>query len=395
MLPLEGIRVADFSGHASGPMCAMMLGDFGAEVIKIEPLAGDKARKWGSARYGAKGDLSSEYLALNRNKDSIALNLKTEDGLALAKAIIAKSDVVLENFKPGVMDRLGIGYEAMSKLNPRMVFCSISAFGQTGPLSRRPGFDLLMQAYAGALSITGEKGRPAVRIGPSTIDFMTGMHAVVGILLALRDRDRSGLGQWVDTSLYEAAITQMTHMFVDYTGTQKLPGRWGPYFPFLAPYGIFMAKDREIYIGASTDAMWGKLCEEIGRTDLMAVPAFKTNSDRTQHQDELYAILEPIFKQRTAQEWVDICIRLEIPHSMINDMSEVVVQEQALAREAMVPIEGVDKVRSAGIPIKLSRTPGTIRKAPPSLAEDTDAVLSRLGIAASEVKRMRENGSIK
>ena len=184
----------------------MMLGDFGAEVIKIEALSGDKARKWGVARFGAKGDLSSEYLALNRNKSSIAINLKNPEGLQLARRIVASADVLLENFKPGVMERLGLGFEAVEKFNPRLVYCSISAFGQTGPLAKRPGFDLLMQAYAGPLSITGEPDRPAVRIGPSAIDFMTGAHAVIGILAALRERDRSGKGQMVDTSLYEAAL---------------------------------------------------------------------------------------------------------------------------------------------------------------------------------------------
>lgn len=393
-MPLSGVRVVDLSGHASGPMCAMLLADFGAEVIKVEPPAGDKARKWGVTRYGEHGDFSSEYLALNRNKESISVDLKNPDGLALVKRIIDQSDVVLENFTPGVLDRLGLGYEVLSKTNPGLILCSISAFGQTGPLANRPGFDLLMQAYAGPLSITGEPNRPAVRIGPSAIDFMTGAHAALGIMMALRERDTSGKGQKIDTSLYEAAIVFMTHMMVDYTGSGNLPTRWGPYFPFLAPYGIFMAKDREFYIGASTDAMWIRLCEAIERKDLIEDPRFKTNADRSGHQDELYEIFVPIFKTRTAAEWTALAESLRIPTSLIQDLSEVVGQEQALAREAVVPIEGVPDVRMAGLPIKLSRTPGQIRKTPPHLGEDTINILDRFGLSASEVEALIKSGAV-
>ena len=393
-MPLEGIRVADLSGHASGPMCAMILGDFGAEVIKIEAPRGDHARGWGVARFGAKQDISSEYGALNRNKESIVIDLKNPEGLALTKKIIEKSDVVLENFKPGVLARLGLGYEVVSKLNPRAVLCSISAFGQTGPMAKLPGFDLLMQAYAGALSITGEEGRPAVRIGPSTIDFMTAAHGVIGIMMALRERDVSGKGQHVDTSLYESAIVQMTHMILDSSATGVLPGRWGPYFPFLAPYGIFVASDREFYMGASTNAMWSRFVEAIDRKDLLEHPLFKTNADRTSNQGPLYEILVPIFKQRTAKEWTELATSLGIPNSLINNLNEVIVQEQAIAREAVVPVEGIPKGRSAGIPIKLSRTPGSIRKPPPSLGEDTDTVLKRLGLPDEEIKRLHASGAL-
>jgi crotonobetainyl-CoA:carnitine CoA-transferase CaiB-like acyl-CoA transferase len=375
-------------------MCAMILGDFGAEVIKVEAPRGDHARSWGSARFGAKQDLSSEYAALNRNKESVVIDLKNPDGLALCKKIIEKSDVVLENFKPGVLARLGLGYEVIEQLNPRAVLCSISAFGQTGPMSRLPGFDLLMQAYAGALSITGEPDRPAVRIGPSTIDFMTAAHGVIGILMALRERDSSGRGQHVDTSLYESAIVQMTHMILDSSATGVIPGRWGPFFPFLAPYGIFAASDREFYMGASTNAMWAKLMKEIGREDLMADPRFINNSDRAKNQQALYEIMLPIFKSKTAKEWTDLSTRLGIPNCLIHNLGEVVKQEQALAREAVVAVEGIPNGYSAGIPIKLSRTPGQIRKAPPSLGEDTDTVLKRLGYSDADIAKLRAAGAM-
>ena len=393
-MPMEGIRVCDLSGHASGPMCAMILGDFGAEVIKVEAPRGDHARSWGSARFGKKMDLSSEYAALNRNKESIVIDLKNAEGLALCKQIIEKCDVVLENFKPGVLARLGLGWEVISELNPRAVLCSISAFGQTGPMARLPGFDLLMQAYAGALSITGEPNRPAVRIGPSTIDFMTAAHGVIGILMALRERDSSGRGQHVDTSLYESAIVQMTHMILDASATGVVPGRWGPFFPFLAPYGIFAASDREFYLGASTNDMWGKLMKEIKREDLMADPRFINNSDRAKNQEALYEVMLPIFKSKTAKEWTDLSTRLGIPNCLIHNLGEVVNQEQAIARQAVVPVEGIPNGRSAGIPIKLSRTPGSIRKPPPSLGEDTETVLKRLGYSDADIAKLRAAGAM-
>jgi crotonobetainyl-CoA:carnitine CoA-transferase CaiB-like acyl-CoA transferase len=387
-LPLAGVRVLDFSQAMSGPACSMLLADFGADVIKIEPQTGDSSRKWGSARYGRNGEFSSMYLALNRNKRSISIDLKHADGVALVHRMARRADVVLENFKPGVMDRLGIGYEAIDAINPRIVYCSISGFGQTGPLAARPGYDQLMQAYAGLLSVTGEANRTAVRIGPSAIDILTGAHAAFGIVAALRERDSSGRGQVVDTSLYESAVHMMTHMIVDYTGTTKLPQRTGPYFPFLAPYGIFQASNREFYIGASNQGMWTKLCAAIDRRDLCEDSRFLTNAERSRNQRQLYDILEPIFRSKPAEHWVNLAERLDIPTSLLHDLSEVVEQEQAKARAAVVPVEGQDGVRSAGIPVKLSGTPGRIRSAPPALAADTSAILAELGLDGGEIERL-------
>ena len=389
MMALDGIRMIDFSDHASGPICSMLLADQGAEVIKVEPIGGEKSRRWGHARFGENNQFSSIYLALNRNKKSIAVNLKNPKGIEAALKLVASADVVLENMKVGVMERLGLGYEACARVNPRIVYCSLTAFGATGPLAKEPGFDLLMQAYAGPLSITGEPDRPAVRIGISAIDFLTGAHGSFGILAALRERDRSGRGQKLDTSLYESALHLMTHIMADYTGSGVLPQRTGPYFSFLAPYGMFQARDREFYLGCSTDAMWTRLCTELGWTELMADPRFKTGGDRARNQIELYEILVPRFKQRNAEEWVAIATKLAIPNSLIHDLSEVVVQEQALAREAVIPVLGVEKVLSAGIPIKLNRTPGTVRLGPPRVGEHTDQALASVGYDASAIATLR------
>jgi crotonobetainyl-CoA:carnitine CoA-transferase CaiB-like acyl-CoA transferase len=367
----------------------MLLADQGADVIKIEPIGGEKSRRWGHARFGENNQFSSIYLALNRNKKSIAVNLKSPKGIEVALKLVASADVVLENMKVGVMERLGLGYEACAQVNPRIVYCSLTAFGATGPLAKEPGFDLLMQAYAGPLSITGEPDRPAVRIGISAIDFLTGAHGSFGILAALRERDRSGKGQKLDTSLYESALHLMTHIMADYTGSGVLPTRTGPYFSFLAPYGMFQASDREFYLGCSTDAMWTRLCTEIGWTELMADPRFKTSGDRARNQVLLYEILVPLFKQRKAEEWVAIATRLAIPNSLIHDLSEVVVQEQALARDAVIPVLGVEKVRSAGIPIKLNRTPGTVRLPPPRIGEHTDQSLAGVGYDAAMIAALR------
>lgn len=395
MSALEGLKIADFTQAMSGPICAQLFGDLGAEVIKIEPLGGDGARKWGSARWGENDEFSSEYLALNRNKSSIALDLKHPRGLEVARRIVAQSDVLLENYKPGVIARLGLGYEEMAKLNPRLVFCSISGFGQTGPFAARPGYDQLMQAYAGLLSITGDPGRTSVRIGPSAIDVLTGSYAMIGILAALRERDRSGLGQSVDVSLYESAFQTVTHYLVDATGTGKPMGKSGPYFQFLAPYGVFMASDREFYLGVGTQPMWLKLCEAMGQNELTHDPRFLTNRDRTKNMAALYAILEPLFKARPAEYWTALADSLAIPNSLIHDLSEVVLQEQALAREAVVPVDGIPGLRSAGIPVKLSRTPGSIRKPPPSLSADADDVLGRCGFDEAEIKGLRESGAVR
>jgi crotonobetainyl-CoA:carnitine CoA-transferase CaiB-like acyl-CoA transferase len=372
LAPLDDIRVLDFTAHMAGPACSMLLADFGADVVKIEPPAGDGARTWGIARFGEGGDLSGLFIALNRNKASVTLDLKSGEGQATIRELLRDADVVIESFKPGVADRLGVGYADTAALNPRIVYCSISGFGQTGPLRERPGFDQLLQAYVGHLSITGEPSRPSVRIGPSAIDLLTGAHAAYGIMVALRERERSGAGQRLETSLYDSSLHLVTHVIADYTGSGRLPGKEGGGFAFLAPYGMFQGRDREFYLGVGSDLMFEKLCEALEQSDLAADPRFAKNGDRVQNRDVLTAELEPVFASRDAQHWVDLCLELGIPTSLVNDMSEVVAQEQAAAREMIVDT-GIDGVRTAGIPIKLERTPGAIHRPPPGLGADNHA----------------------
>jgi formyl-CoA transferase len=372
--PLEGVRVLDFTTAMAGPTASMLLADFGAAVVKVEPPEGESSRRWGVARFGAAGDMTGLFAALNRNKASITVDLKSDAGLAGVRALAGEADVVIESFKPGVAARLGIGYEELSQGHPELVYCSVSGFGQTGPLREQPGYDQLLQAYAGHMSVTGEPGRPSVRIGPSAIDLLTGAHAAYGIVLALRERDRSGLGQHLETSLYDSSLHLITHFIADYSGSGQLPGKLGGDFAFLAPYGMFAGSDREFYMGVGTDTMFAKLCDAIAAPELANDPRFATNGARLEHRDELAERLAPLLVAREAAHWVERCRELAIPASIVNDLSEVVEQEQARARE-MVVATGIPGVRSAGIPVKLARTPGSIRRPPPALGEDDGAAV--------------------
>jgi formyl-CoA transferase len=372
--PLDGIRVLDFTTAMAGPDASMLLADFGAEVIKVEPPEGESSRRWGIARFGVAGDSSGLFAALNRNKASVTVDLKSREGATAIRRLAGEADVVIESFKPGVAERLGVGYAELSALRPEIVYCSVSGFGQTGPLREQPGYDQLLQAYAGHMSVTGEAGRPSVRIGPSAIDLLTGAHAAFGIVLALRERDRSGLGQHVETSLYDSSLHLISHYIADYSGSGQLHGKLGGSFAFLAPYGMFQGRDREMYIGVGTDVMFAKLSEALGAPGLANDPRFATNGARVEHRDELNDELTPLFASRDASHWVEVCLALGIPASLVNDLSEVIAQEQALAREMIVET-GIAGVRSAGIPVKLGRTPGSIRRPPPSLGADNEALL--------------------
>lgn len=371
--PLDGVRVVDFTAAMAGPDCTMLLADFGAEVIKVEPPGGDSARRWGVARFGEDDEFSGLYAALNRNKASVTLDLKSAEGRASAHELLRRADVVTESFTPGVADRLGVGYRDASALRPDVVYCSISGFGHSGPLRDRPGYDQLLQAYAGHMSVTGEPGRPSVRIGPSAIDLITGAHAALGIVLALLERDRSGAGQWLETSLYDSSLHLITHFLADYTGSSTLVGKTGGDFAFLAPYGMFRARDREFYMGVGSDRMFASLCAAIGREELAQDPRFADNAGRVVHREALAAELAAVFATRDAEHWTELSTRLGIPNSIVCDLSEVVEQEQAAARD-MIVSTGIDGVRSAGIPIKLGRTPGSIRRPPPRLGADNQAV---------------------
>ena len=371
-MPLDGITVVDFTSNGAGPACTMLLGDFGADIIKIEATTGDNTRHWGSTRLGKKRDLTPSFVSLNRNKSSVVLDLKSDSGRRAALELIAKTDVVIESFTPGVAARLGIGYEKISR--PDLVYCSLSGYGQTGPLTDRPGFDMLMQAFVGHMSITGEAGRPSVRNGPSSIDILTGAHAALSITLALMYRARTGLGQLIDVSLFDTSIYLVGMYIADYKATGKVPGKFGSHLPLITPYGIFKAKDREFFIGVSDDAMWEKLCTGIGKPELATDLRFRRNSDRTKNSEELNSTLASIFALHDAQVWIDLSLRLGIPNSLVRDMAEVAEDAHANARGLFID-SGIDGLPIVGTPFKMSLTPGRLRKRPPSLDEDRERVL--------------------
>jgi crotonobetainyl-CoA:carnitine CoA-transferase CaiB-like acyl-CoA transferase len=366
--PLDGIRVVAFTTIIAGPLAAMFLGDFGADVVKVEPRGGDEARRWGRSGFGPDGQFSAMYLAFNRNQRSVVLDLKSAEGLDHALRLVEGADVVIESFKPGVAARLGVGYDRVSELNPRVVYCSVSGYGQTGPLRDRPGFDTLMQAYAGHMSITGEEGRGSVRIGPSAIDITTGAHAALGIMLALWERERSGRGQLVDVSLYDTALHLVSNVIADYTGSGEEPRRTGGFYPFAAPYGVFEASDRELFVGISNDRRWVEFCRAAGLDELVADERFVTSAARIENRETLNALMAGLFETRTAGEWIALCDEAGVPAGLIESIPEVVGQEQAAAR-GMIVDTGVGGARTAGIPIRLSRTPGAVRRAAPRLGD--------------------------
>lgn len=372
--PLDGITVLDFTNNGAGPACSMLLGDFGAEVIKVEPPQGDATRQWGSARMGEKGQFTPTYISLNRNKSSIVLDLKSPEGKETVRKLVARADVVIESFSPGVATRLGIGYEQIFASRPEIVYCSVSGFGQTGPLSDRPGFDNLLQAFCGHMSITGEKGRPSVRNGPSSIDYLTGAHAAFGIMVALRHKERTGKGQWIDSCLFDNAIYLVGNHLTDTMATGRIPGKMGSDFALLAPYGIFQAKDREFYIGVATDTMWQNFTKAASRPELGTDPRFQRNADRLKNREVMQAELKKMFAERNAQEWLDIASKLGIPNSPVRNLAEV-AQDEHLAARGLLYDSGIDGVRTVGTPFKMSLTPGSQRKRPPALDEDRATIL--------------------
>jgi crotonobetainyl-CoA:carnitine CoA-transferase CaiB-like acyl-CoA transferase len=389
--PLDGVTVLDFSEHFAGPSCSLYLADFGATVIKVEaPPHGEHSRSWGKARYGPDGQFSSVFVALNRNKKGIVINLKSDEGRAVAHRLAAKADVVVESFTPGVASRLGVGYEHLRTVNPRLVYCSISGYGQTGPMRERGGFDFMLQAYAGPMSVTGVPDGPSIRIGPSVIDLLTGANAAIGIMAALRARDVTGEGQLVDTSLYESTLQMMTHLIADYSGTGRLTGKFGQYFPFSAPYGMFFGSDREFFLGVANDGMWDRFAEAAGLDELRVDERFLKNRDRVVNRDQLYEILIPIFQSRTAGEWLEISAEVRVPATLVHTVDEIIEQEQALARDMIVDAsaEHAPGVRAAGLPIKLSETPAQIRQPPPLLGADTRELLAFAGYSDTEAQRL-------
>lgn len=394
MLPLEGIRVLSFNHFLMGPLGIQMLGDLGADVIAIEPVEGAWQRKWSGANRTVDGQ-SLLFLCANRNKRSLALNLKSKAAREVFYRLVETSDMLIENYRPGVTQRLGIDYPTLSKINPRLIYASISGFGQTGPWSQRPGFDLIAQAMAGVMSITGQPDGPPTKAGVPVSDIGCALFALYGILAAFIGREKTGRGQYVDASLFEAAIAFSIWDISEYWGTGRVPTPLGTANRFSAPYQAVRAKDAFFVMGANSNRLWQTLCEVLERADLSGDARFKTIADRLLNRAVLIEELEKSFATRSAADWIDILLAAGIPAGPILNYAQALASEHARAREAVMeyehPVEG--KVKSIGFPVKLSETKQRVRLPPPLLGQHNEEILAELGIDPAIREQLRAEGT--
>ncbi len=392
---LNGIRVIDFSRVLAGPYCTMTLGDLGAEVIKVEqPGIGDGARQWGPPWVGEE---SAYFLSANRNKKSITLNLKHEEGQRLARELIASADVLVENFRPGTAKKLGLDYETISSEVPSIIYCSISGYGQNGPYQERSGYDFMIQAQGGILSITGPEEGPPSKVGVAIVDITAGLHATSAILAALLHRKESGEGQFIDIALLDVQVGWLANIAHNYFATGDTPRRFGNAHPNIVPYETFPTSNGYLAVAVGTDAQFQRLCTALGRSDLGEDPKYQTNADRVEHRELLVPELQAVFRQQTAGEWIELLLEHRIPVGPVNDIPTVLNDPQVLAREMVQEVEhsSLGPIQQLGPVPKLSRTPARVRKAPPTLGEDTESLLlSELGCSPTDIENLRAEAVI-
>lgn len=375
--PLENIKVLDLTRVLAGPYATMILGDLGADIIKIEmPVKGDDAR-----HFGPYMDSESAYfMSLNRNKRSMTLNLKAETGKELLKEMVKEVDVLVENFRPGTMEKLGLGYDVLKELNPKLIYAASSGYGHTGPYSKRPAYDAVVQAMGGLMSITGEEGGKATRVGTSVGDITAGLFTAIGILAAVNSRNESGKGQKVDVAMLDCQVAILENAIARYVVTGDVPKPGGNKHPSIVPFEPFVTLDGEIMIAAGNDALWVNFCKAIGNEALSKDERFATNPLRNDNYHELKPILVDILKEKTTEEWQEILDNSGIPNGPINTVDKVLEDPQVLARDMILeidhPVRG--KLKVPGIPIKLSETPGEIRMTAPLLGQHTDEILKEL-----------------
>jgi crotonobetainyl-CoA:carnitine CoA-transferase CaiB-like acyl-CoA transferase len=393
--PLSGITVVDFTRVLSGPYCTMLLADMGARVIRVEqPGRGDDTRAWGPPFIEGE---SAYFLSINRNKESLTLDLKHDSAKKILECLLKEADVLVENFRPGTMERLGLGYEALSARHPKLVFCSISGFGQSGPRSSEPGYDAVMQGEGGLMSITGAAGGPPFRLGVAISDIVSGMFAAQGIAMALLARVRSGRGQRVDVGMLDATAALLTYQAGIYFATGTTPGRMGNRHPTIVPYETFSASDGEFVVAVGNDEQWRRFCRAIGAPELEADTRFDANRGRVTHYDALRPLLVRQLASRTRGEWVTALKSAGVPCGSVRDISEVLQDPHLDARAMIETVEHITAgtVRVLGVPIKLSDTPGRVRTAPPALGQHTDTILHhQCGLSRSDIQALREAGVV-
>ena len=392
--PLAGVRVIDFTRILAGPFGSMSLGDMGAEVIKVEePAKGDDTRGWppfvgGEATY---------FLAVNRSKKSLTLNMKAPEGQAILRKLIAKADVVLENFRPGTMERLGFGYAALRALNPRLVYCSISGFGESGPEASRPGYDLIVQGESGVMDLTGFPDGPPVKVGNSIADLVAGMAAVQGITLALLARERTGRGQKVEIGMLDVMASLLTYQAGLYWNAGGQPKRRGNQHPSIVPYEVFRAQDAYLTLGVANNSLWEKTCRALDRPELARDGRFDTDANRVTNRDTLIPLLNGIFGTRPVDEWLARLEQAGVPAGKIKTVAEVCESPHLRARGMVVklPHPKAGEITVMGVPIRLSDTPGAASMPPPLLGQHTEEILARLlRFPKGKAKQLRATGVV-
>ena len=392
--PLKGIRVLDLTRILAGPYATMILRDLGAEVIKIEqPGTGDEARDFGPF----KNDFSLYFMSVNRGKKSVTLNLKSRRGKELFLELVKGSDILVENFRPGTMEKLGLDYESLKTYHPSLLYAACSGFGQTGPYAMRGAYDMIIQGMGGIISITGEPDRPPVRVGTSIGDITSALFTAIGILSALRHRDQTGEGQFIDVGMLDCQVAILENAMVRYFSTGEVPRPLGRRHPAITPFEVFESADGYVVIAIGNNELWRKFCEHVGQPELIDDEQFNTNALRTENHESLFPILAEIMRRRTTDAWVEALEEIGVPCGPVNTVDKVANDPQVLARDMIAEVEHdtTGTVQIPGMPIKLSETPGQIDAPAPNLGEHTSEILTGLlGLESEEVNQLKQAGIV-